>query len=110
MEMEEYQNLAMRTDADQKDAMEQLENGIIGAANEFGELLGPLKKWKFQGHDLDLEALVEESGDGMWYVAQIGEALEKLCGMGLAEIAEHNVAKLEERYPEGFDSERSKNR
>ena len=41
-----------------------------------------------------------------WYVALAAYALD----YDLSDILEMNIKKLEERYPEGFDPERSINR
>jgi hypothetical protein len=42
----------------------------------------------------------------LWYLAEAATA----CDLTLNEIAEMNVEKLRERYPEGFSEERSINR
>lgn len=60
----------------------------------------------FQGHGLDRQKLIEETGDVLWYVASMAEYL----GVPLGEIAEANISKLKKRYPEGFDRDKSVNR
>jgi NTP pyrophosphatase (non-canonical NTP hydrolase) len=50
--------------------------------------------------------LIKEAGDLLWYIAQMATALD----IPLSVIAERNIAKLEARYPDGFDSQRSINR
>ena len=47
-----------------------------------------------------------ELGDVMWYVVETAAGL----GLTLEDIARMNIAKLERRYPQGFDTERSVNR
>ena len=42
----------------------------------------------------------------LWYVAQTATGL----GVSLADVAQHNIDKLRERYPDGFDPERSVHR
>ena len=48
----------------------------------------------------------KELGDVLWYVAVTADAY----GLDLDDIAEANIAKLKARYPEGFDTARSRNR
>lgn len=50
--------------------------------------------------------MAEEAGDVLWYLAEIADAL----GITLEDIARRNIAKLRNRYPDGFDPERSRNR
>jgi NTP pyrophosphatase (non-canonical NTP hydrolase) len=50
------------------------------------------------GMPQDTMALVSELGDILWYLALAAEAL----GVSLDQIAKHNVAKLQRRYPDGF--------
>jgi NTP pyrophosphatase (non-canonical NTP hydrolase) len=45
-------------------------------------------------------------GDVAWYLAVSAHAI----GWKLEDIFEKNIEKLENRYPEGFDPERSVNR
>ena len=71
---------------------------------EAGEVADAFKKARFQGHeDPDVE---EELGDVLWYVAMIA----KLIGSDLETVMFRNIEKLRERYPDGFEVERSVNR
>ena len=54
----------------------------------------------------DKEKIKEELGDVLWYIASMCHCL----GMDLKDVAAKNVEKLMIRYPNGFDTERSKNR
>jgi NTP pyrophosphatase (non-canonical NTP hydrolase) len=65
-----------------------------------------IKKLTAHGHDISKEALAEELGDVLWYLAEAATALE----LKLNDIAQMNVDKLAARYPEGFSQERSRNR
>ena len=78
----------------------------LALPGESGEIADHLKKWKFQGHDLDTAEIVDELGDVLYYVTMLSGWL----GYGLDEIMEENVAKREKRYPNGFEKERSINR
>ena len=81
-------------------------NAALGLAGEAGEFADHIKKYQFQGHDLDREHLIKELGDIIWYVAQAAVGLETTND----EIMERNIAKLKARYPHGFEAERSRNR
>ena len=99
-----YQEEAMRT----ANAMhgDLLQNGVMGLCGEAGECVDLVKKRLFQGHELDKEHLAKELGDVAWYLAVTAEAI----GYDLNTILQMNVKKLRDRYPNGFDEERSKYR
>lgn len=101
----EYQQAALRT-AGEEDNEELVVNCALGLSGESGEVSDHVKKVRFQGHDFDREHVAKELGDISWYVAVMAHAI----GYKLDEIMQMNVDKLWERYPEGFDPERSRNR
>ena len=105
MRMNEYQQLAQRT-ANTSTPSAKIENGLLGLFGEGGECADTLKKYLFQGHELDKAHMIEELGDVLWYCAELA------CGLGvtLEEVATKNIGKLRRRYPEGFSAERSINR
>lgn len=78
----------------------------MGIAGEAGEVIDLIKKWQFQGHELNVHALVNELGDVMWYMAELADYL----GVRLDDVAENNIRKLERRYPQGFTAELSRGR
>ena len=113
MTINEYQWECLRTDSECKkwgDALagddRGLLNGLMGLNGESGECIDILKKYMFQGHALDAEHLAKELGDVAWYLAVSAYHL----GYDLETIFKMNVEKLRSRYPDGFDSEMSKNR
>ena len=75
----------------------------LGLAGESGEVADMIKKHLFQGHILDREHMARELGDIAWYIALGAE----LIGYDLESILQMNIEKLLERYPDGFDPERS---
>ncbi len=105
MNMNEYQALAMRT-SNARTPSDKIENGVLGLNGEAGEVADLLKKYLFQGHELDQNKLVDEMGDVLWYLAELSDGLD----VPLAEVARRNIEKLRERYPDGFDRERSVHR
>ena len=78
----------------------------MGLCGEAGEAIDILKKFLFQGHELDKKHLAKELGDVAWYLAVSADAL----GFYLEDIFQMNIDKLKARYPDGFDADRSINR
>lgn len=103
MELDTYQELALRTENPNLTSSEKLTNGAMGLAGEAGEAVDLVKKHLFHKHPLDKERLKKELGDVLWYLA----ALANGAGLSLNEVAEGNIQKLKARYPEGFDELRS---
>ena len=106
MTINEYQQLAMKTLNPALSEKDILINGGMGLCGESGEAIDIVKKWLAQGHELDREKLKKELGDICWYLAETATALD--CD--LEDIMAANIEKLQKRYPEGFDTEKSVNR
>jgi len=106
MDINEYQKLAMTTLNRELSSKEILINGVMGLCGESGEAINIVKKYVAQGHDLDKEHLAKELGDIAWYLAETATAL----GISLETILQMNIDKLKKRYPDGFSSEKSKER
>ena len=103
MNEHEYMDEVMRTYAGSNTATDKLTLAALGLAGESGEVADSIKKVLYQGHHLDILHLVEELGDVLWYLTLACNAAE--CT--LEDVMNVNVAKLQKRYPHGFDSERS---
>ena len=105
MTLNAYQQAAQRT-SNTHSFSAKIENGLFGLAGEVGELHDHYKKYMYQQHDFDKEHLKKELGDVLWYVAELA------CGLDatLEEIALLNIAKLQARYPAGFEADRSMHR
>lgn len=104
-DLNEFQIKALRT-ANKLTPDQMVLNGVLGLNGEAGEVADLYKKATFQGHDLDEDKMIDECGDCLWYLAILASGL----GVSLSEVAHMNVLKLQRRYPNGFDPERSKNR
>jgi RimJ/RimL family protein N-acetyltransferase/NTP pyrophosphatase (non-canonical NTP hydrolase) len=102
----EYQKLAMTTLNPDLSKDVVLLNGVMGLCGEAGECIDLVKKHLHQGHALDREKLAKELGDVAWYLAETAYALD----LSLEEVLRGNLEKLQKRYPEGFDAEKSINR
>ena len=104
----EYQKAALRTAFSGLDSLSYnlLINGVMGLCGESGECVDMVKKFLFQGHELNREELAKELGDVAWYLAVTAHAI----GYPLDTVLEMNVEKLKQRYPDGFDPEKSVHR
>lgn len=75
----------------------------LGVNTEAGELGDHIKKEVAQGHGPNLPGILEESGDVLWYLAN----LLTLYGLTFEMAMDVVTAKLRARYPEGFSTEAS---
>lgn len=101
MDFSQYQRLAMRTKGNYRDDQDQLHAALTGLVGELGEVAEIIKKHLWHGRDLDVDELRAEIGDTMWYQALMCDAL----GLDMQAVAEGNIAKLRERWPDGFKVE-----
>ena len=110
MESKDYVALVDRLWAIEDTAnLPRLLTAVIGMQSETGEFAEIVKKWVFQGKELDEDVkfhLKRELGDIIWYWAQGVLSL----GFTPSEIIEENINKLEKRYPNGFEKMRSEHR
>ena len=102
----DYQRAALRTAPKDLEPDLLLLNGLMGLNGESGECIDILKKYLFQGHNLDSEHMAKELGDVAWYLAVSADAI----GYDLETILQMNVNKLMSRYPDGFNTENSVHR
>jgi NTP pyrophosphatase (non-canonical NTP hydrolase) len=105
-----YELAALRTRSEKAVLGEQaLINAALGLTGEAGEFADLVKKVVFHDHPLDnatRQKMVKELGDILWYLPLACYAL----GVPLDTVAAENIEKLRQRYPEGFDSQRSINK
>ncbi|WP_239740543.1 MULTISPECIES: nucleoside triphosphate pyrophosphohydrolase family protein [unclassified Mammaliicoccus] len=106
MELNKYQEIALRTHNVEQNMSEALTNYTLGLTGEAGEVADNIKKHIFHGHDLNKDEIVKELGDVLWYVS----SLASMCNVTLDEVAGHNLNKLGNRYPNGFSPLNSINR
>jgi NTP pyrophosphatase (non-canonical NTP hydrolase) len=104
--LDQYQSLANRSSGAGGDGEQRLIVSALGLAGEAGEFANLVKKMTAHGHPFNKQALEDELGDVLWYLAEAATA----AGLNLEEIANQNIQKLIERYPDGFNQEDSINR
>lgn len=100
-----YQQEVMRT-CGPADEHERILASGLGIAGEAGEIADTIKKVMYHDHDYNEEKIVLELGDLLWYMALLCNTLD----ITLDAVMEQNIAKLRRRYPNGFDTEKSKHR
>lgn len=100
MDFVRYQGLAVRTAKDLGETGDLL-HSALGVAGEAGEFVDCVKKHTVYGRPLDKANAVEELGDLLWFVALGCKAL----GVSMATVAEQNIAKLRQRYPDQYSDE-----
>lgn len=84
----------------------ELLHAAIGIAGEAGELLDAVRKHVFNGQPLDRENVIEELGDLCFYLEAACQAIK----MKRADIEELNMAKLFERYKDGYSDQQAQER
>lgn len=95
-----FQDHAMRTAKEMSEEADLI-HAALGLASEAGEFADAIKKSFAYDKELDVENLVEELGDLLWFVALASKPL----GVSLEQVAMNNIAKLYKRYPEKFSNE-----
>lgn len=98
-----YQQRAARTLSSKRMSKNNLAILGLGIAGEAGEVVELIKKHVGHGHELDQNALTKELGDLLWYLT----AICTVTGETLRGVAEHNICKLRDRYPNGFSNKAS---
>lgn len=105
MTLDDYQELAARTIVPNLNGEEMEAHALHGMTGEIGEIHSIYQKI-YQGHDCDEQHLMKELGDLLWFVAEYCTAKD----WSLSDICELNINKLRQRYPEGFETEKSLHR
>lgn len=84
----------------------RIDHAITGLVTEAAEMADAIKKAKFYGKELDITNIKEESGDILWYLALLFDAIGTTF-----EIEQQRVInKLKVRYPDKFTKEEAVNR
>ncbi|MGA2256101.1 MAG: nucleotide kinase domain-containing protein [Thermoguttaceae bacterium] len=96
MDFNTYQERATKTDRNPGTGKKGMMIPLLGLAGEAGQVLSEYKKYLRDGesHTLFKERFAEELGDLLWYLANAATKF----GLSLAELAEQNLAKCEDRW------------
>lgn len=96
MDIRAYQRRASRTDRNPGKSDQARMIPLAGLASETGELLGEYKKYLRDGasHKLFKERLAEETGDLLWYLANVATKFD----LDLGEVALQSLSKSEQRW------------
>lgn len=105
MDFNEYQAAAGRTFNHHLTRLEATRHAVFGICAEAGEISSLYQK-EYQGHAIEIEDLVKEIGDELWFLAE----LCTMNGLKLEEVAKANIRKLKKRYPNGFSIDDSLHR
>lgn len=101
MNLDEYQEEASRTAIFPNELPEFLEVGqvytVLGQSGETGEIDEKLKKAIREDDEQYIEEMRDEVGDTLWYLSQVCEEFD----WSLEDIAEDNLAKLQDRQERG---------
>lgn len=103
---QQYQEQIKRTLPEGMTKDQIIANMAMGIAGEGGEIVDSIKKYMYQGHDLNTEDIVNECGDLMWYIGNLLNVL----GEDMTDCKIRNIEKLRLRYPNGFEAEKSRDR
>lgn len=104
--MNNYREYVLRTWNKSLTKDETLMNACLGIAGESGEFCDQVKKVVFHKHPADLNKLMSELGDIYYYL----EIVSNHFGFTEEQIKQRNIEKLQKRYPDGFDVDKSINR
>lgn len=106
MDFNDYQSQSYVAIQEHENNKEEVMHWAIGLGEEAGEALSVIKH-RYYGGNYDIEDLVSELGDVLWYISSLCTA----TGIKLEDVARYNVARIYHRYPElAFDDARSKSR
>lgn len=81
-------------------------NSALGMVCEAGEYGDHIKKFAFQGHDINRDKCLKELGDVLWYLELAFISLNTTR----EEVEQVVINKLLSRYPDGFSISSSQQR
>jgi NTP pyrophosphatase (non-canonical NTP hydrolase) len=98
MTLDDYEAAAARTTNLKLTDVERLMDAAAGLSEEAGEILSIVRKHAYQNRTIDKHKLEIELGDALWCLT----ITARTAGLSLEQIASSNIAKLRDRFPEGY--------
>lgn len=92
MNLNDYQQNANKTLAGNEHVLTNLS---LGLASDTGQVIDMIKRYTFQGSDLNKDDLKDELGDVLWYLSQIA----LWADIPFEDVAQSNLETLAKRYP-----------
>ncbi len=74
----------------------------LGLAGEAGEVANKVKKIIRGDKEINLEEIIDELGDVMWYLSELSRLVAKNSDSPLALVASRNIRKLRDRAERGM--------
>ena len=102
MNANRYMRACLQT-ADRSDLERLQVECALDLCSEAGRLARQMLQNFLYGHKPDKRYMIDKLGDTAWCLAVLCDAI----GSDLDMIMEENLKKLEQRYPDGFDREKS---
>jgi NTP pyrophosphatase (non-canonical NTP hydrolase) len=99
MDLKEYQKLCKKTAKGFRDREKEILTWGLGISGEAGDVAGCIKK-TYSHRDNQKEAVRENLGDTLWYIAMICN----FYNWSMEEVMKENIEKLAKRHPQGFRS------
>ena len=98
MTLDDYEAAAARTSNLKLTDTERLMDAASGLEEEAGESLSIVLNHTYEHRSIDKAKLEIELGDALWCLTTAA----RTAGLSLEHIASANIAKLRERFPEGY--------
>lgn len=100
MNLQTYREQRKRSEIWTGSADEKVCMLCMGLAGESGEIVDYFKKMLFHKHPFNKEKLIKELGDMMWYFVGLLDFFK----IDIEDVFEKNIAKLNKRYPNGWNT------
>jgi len=96
-ENHEYEKLVIQLAKDFGNPEENLLHAALGLSGEVGEFSDAIKKHWAYGKELDIENVIEELSDCLFYITLAA----LVVNANLDDLMAYNMKKLKKRYPKG---------
>ena len=100
-----YQHECRRTQSTELSLEDKRRHALFGLCSEVGEIHS-IFQHEYQGKPADKEKVKDECGDLLWFLCELCDCYF----INLSDVMEYNISKLQKRFPQGFDVERSERR